>query len=131
MRLNPPSCHPVANHPLPNYLRTHRRRKGLSQGEVAALLGAASGTKVSRYENFARRPAATTVFALEIIFNEPANKLFAGAYEEVRLAVRARAELLVKELAKKTPKSRALRTVRKLEFLRAIVEAKLPTTPRA
>ena len=35
------------------------------------LLGAVSGTKVSRYENFTRMPGAITVFAFEIVFNQP------------------------------------------------------------
>ena len=38
-------------HKLENYLRTYRRRAGLSQDEMAFLLGTKSGTKVSRYEH--------------------------------------------------------------------------------
>ena len=41
---------------LHNYLRTYRKRAGLSQAEVAFLLGCHSGAKVSRYEHAARRP---------------------------------------------------------------------------
>jgi DNA-binding XRE family transcriptional regulator len=114
----------VANHPLQNYLRTHRRRTGFFQEEVAALLGAASGTKVSLHENFARRPALNAAFAYEIIFNRPAHELFAGDYEDVRLAVRSRAALLAKRLREKTPGSRSLRVTRKLELLQAITESK-------
>jgi transcriptional regulator with XRE-family HTH domain len=114
----------VANHPLQNYLRTHRRRTGLLQEEVAALLGASSGKKVSLHENFARRPALDAVFAYEIIFNRPARELFAGDYEEVRLAVRSRAALLAKRLREETPGSRSLRLARKLELLEAITESK-------
>jgi transcriptional regulator with XRE-family HTH domain len=67
---------------LQNYLRTHRSRRGLSQAEVAILLGAVSGTKASRYENSSRMPNALTIFALEIIvFNQPASELFAGTYD--------------------------------------------------
>jgi hypothetical protein len=54
------------------------------------LLGAVSGTKVSRYENFTPMPAALTVFACEIVFNQPASELFAGTYDAIRLAVQTR-----------------------------------------
>jgi len=120
----------VANRPLQNYLRAHRRRAGLYQKEVAALLGATSGDKVSLHENFAQRPAIDAVFAYEIIFDRPARDLFAGDYEAVRLAVRSRAERLAKRLREETPESQALRVARKLAFLRAVTESK-PFTRRA
>jgi transcriptional regulator with XRE-family HTH domain len=109
-------------------LRTHRRRFGLSQAEVAMLLGAVSGTKVSRYENFTRMPSALTIFASEIVFNQPASELFAGIYDEIRLAVQKRARQMVKQLNAR-PDKQAKKTLRKLELLRAIVEAK-PTSAR-
>ena len=118
-----PSCHPVANHPLQNYLRTHRRRMGLSQEEVANLLGASSGTKVSRHESFARRPAVPTVFAYEIIFNRPARELFAGNYQSIRLAVQERARHMAERLHSR-PDARTGKTLRKLQLLRAIAESK-------
>ena len=113
---------------LQNYLRTHRRRHGLSQAELAKLLGAASGTKVSRYENFTRMPGALTVFAFEIVFNQPACELFAGRYEEIRVAVQKRAENMVNQLNAR-PNKHPKRTLRKLELFRTIVEAK-PTPAR-
>jgi len=109
-------------------LRTHRRRHGLSQTEVAILLGAVTDTKVSRYENFARMPVAPTVFALEVVLNQPASELFAGKYQAVRLAVQERAERLAEQLnARPNPQSK--KTLRKLALLRAIVEPK-PITAR-
>ena len=116
-------------HPrLQNYLRTHRRRHGLSQTEVAILLGAATDTKVSRYENFTRMPVALTVFALEIVFNQPASELFAGRYRAVRLAVQERAERLAERLSAR-PAPHDKKTLRKLALLRAIVEP-IPITAR-
>jgi transcriptional regulator with XRE-family HTH domain len=104
-------------------LRTHRRRHGLSQADIAMLLGAVSGTKASRYENFARMPGALTVFAFEIVFNQPASELFAGNYQAVRRAVQERARRMVKQLnAQPDPQTR--KTLRKLELLRSIVESK-------
>jgi transcriptional regulator with XRE-family HTH domain len=107
---------------LQNYLRTHRRRFGLSQKEVAKLLGVASGTKVSRYENFVRMPSVLTVFACEIVFNQPASELFAGSYEIIRLAVQERARQLLDKLNER-PNKPSKNICRKLELLHAIVEA--------
>ena len=87
------------------------------------LLGAATDTKVSRYENFGRMHIALTVFALEIVFNQPASELFAGEYQAVRLAVQGRAARLVEQLNAQ-PDAKSRETLRKLEFLRTIVEPK-------
>ena len=71
------------SHKLENYLRTYRKRSGLSQDEVAYLLGCQNGTKVSRYERFARKPSLETLFAYEVVFGAPARELFAGVYQKV------------------------------------------------
>ena len=87
------------------------------------LLGAASDTKVSRYENFTRMPVALTVFALEIVFNQPASELFAGSYQTIRVAVQERARRMVEQLnARPNPQNK--KTLRKLALLRSIVEPK-------
>ena len=86
------------------------------------LLGAVSGTKVSRYENFTRMPNVFTVFACEIVFNQPASELFAGSYEVIRAAVQNRAGQLMNTLSARPDKQ--AKKIRKLELLRAIVEAK-------
>lgn len=85
--------------PLPHYLRLHRKKAGLSQDELARLLGATSGTKVSRYERFARTPSLETVFACEVIFGVPASILFAGLFEDVKRATLRRAEGRLADLA--------------------------------
>jgi len=83
---------------LPHYLRTHRKRVCLSQDELAWLLGCRHGSKVSRYERFARKPALETVFAYEIVFRVPARQLFAGIFAAVEHATLKRVELLVRRL---------------------------------
>src|SRR5258708_38807061 len=50
---------------LHNYLRAHRKRLGLSQDEVAYLLGAESGAKVCRYERLVRGASLETALAFE------------------------------------------------------------------
>ena len=102
---------------LQNYLRTYPKRSGLSQDEVAFLLGGQSGTKVSRYERFTRKPSLESLFAYELVFGVPARELFAGAYQKVERRMLNRAQLLTRKLSRATPTPMA---TRKLEILQAI-----------
>lgn len=96
-----------SSHRFPHYLRTHRKRAGFSQGELAWLLGCRCGTKVSRYERFARKPELETVFAYEVIFGVPARELCAGIFEVVSDATFKRVALLSERLRAASP-SRAV-----------------------
>src|SRR6202789_234193 len=111
----------MASSQLPNYLRTHRKRLGLSQDEVAYLLGAESGAKTSRYERFAREPGFRTALACEAVFQRPIRELFAGLYEQIEREVAHRA----KKLALKNDRKKSGRhTARKRETLERIGAAK-------
>ena len=104
--------------PLPTYLKTYRKRSGLSQDELAFLLGCRSGAKVSRYEQFARQPNLSTVFAYEVIFRASACDLFAGIYRQVERATLARARQLARRLQTSGADGRL--TARKLAALRSL-----------
>src|SRR4051812_34347003 len=84
----------MSSTPLPNYLRSYRKRSGLSQDEVAFLLGTQSGAKVCRYERFVREPSLATALAYEAIFQRPASELFGGLYQEIEKKVAGRAKAL-------------------------------------
>lgn len=81
--------------PLENYLRTHRKRAGLAQRDVAFLLGARSGSRVSRHERFERRPTLEVALAYEAIFRTPVAELFTGLKHEVTQFTLARATELL------------------------------------
>lgn len=100
--------------PLPNYLRRHRKRAGLSQDEVAFLLGGRSGAKISQYERFRRRPTLETAFAFEAAFGVPAHTLFAGVSEMIRQDVAKRKDALIRRIEGQSGNSR------KVEHLRAV-----------
>ena len=65
------------------------------------LLGCADGSKVSRYERFAREPTLATALACEALFGVPLRELFAGMYDEALDAVSARARSLTEQLDQK------------------------------
>jgi transcriptional regulator with XRE-family HTH domain len=89
----------------------------LSQDEVAFLLGCQNGTKVSRYERFARKPSVETIFAYEVVFGASARELFDGAYQKVEKRIMNRAQLLARKVNLATPDKMV---TRKLQILKAI-----------
>lgn len=102
---------------LEDYLRTYRKRSGLTQTDVAFLLGSSDRMKVARYELRVQRPGLETLLAYEVIFRIPVEELFPGVYQKVERETIARAQSLAQKLASANP-TRAL--PRKLASLRAI-----------
>ena len=111
----------MQNDKLDNYLRTYRKKLGLTQRDVAFLLGCHSGTKVSRYERLGRVPGITTIFAYEAIFQKPARELFAGVYDRTERETLRRARQLVSRLRRRQDNPVL---ARRIASLRAIVDGK-------
>lgn len=98
---------------LDNYLRTCRKRSGLTQGDIAYLLGTEDGTQLSRYERRRHAPALRTALALEALFGAPVSEMFAGVYESVEKDLKRRARKLAADLRTENGKNRA----QKLQWL--------------
>src|SRR5947208_11233269 len=73
----------MASPRLDNYLRTYRKRSGLTQSEVAFLLGCKTSAQVSRYEKQHHLPPLRTALACGTIFRVHLPELFAGIQESV------------------------------------------------
>src|SRR4051812_18817059 len=108
----------MASHKLPNYIRHHRKRLGLSQDDVAFLLGWSGSAQTSRYEHFCRIPTLRTALALSVIFQAPIHELFSGEKHEVEDAVSKRAQVMVEQLQQKNP---GRRSAHKLASLKKII----------
>ena len=108
----------MATHKLPNYLRLYRKRLGLSQNEVAFLLGCCDASQPSRYEHFSRIPTLRTALALAVIFQVSVCELFSGEYQKVENAVCRQAQRLEARLATESPDRP---TARKLALLKIIL----------
>jgi transcriptional regulator with XRE-family HTH domain len=108
-----------------SYLRPLRRRWGLTQRELAFLIGGKSGGAVSRLEQLKRGPTLATAIACEIIFKAAYERLFPERYAEIREAVLARVNELYEAL--QGHPSRVTRA--KLDFLESILarEERTPT----
>ena len=106
---------------LPNYLRSARKHCGLSQKELARLLGTLNANPVSRYEKFTRTPSLETALLLEAVLGEPVQELFAGLYEQARKRAQERAATLLRDLEKAEPDAS---TAIKREVLKRIAEVR-------
>ena len=84
--------------PLKSYLRTFRRRWGLTQRELAFLIGVESATTVSRLEQLKRSPSLGSALGCLIVFETTAVEIFPALFAEARETVRERANELYQEL---------------------------------
>ena len=66
-----------------NYLRTHRKRAGMSQRELGLLIGYKHEGQVSRHERSKTVPPLLTALAYEIIFRVPVSAMFPGFHSTV------------------------------------------------
>src|SRR5256712_568381 len=116
----------MATHKLENYLRTYRKRSGLTQREVAFLVGCRNGAQVSRYEKRRRLPPLRTALACEAAFGVPVSVLFAGLREVAGQAVSERLLALRSKLETSPAEGRDARlAAQKLRWL----AARLPLPP--
>lgn len=103
---------------LPNYLKAHRKRFGLSQIDLAYLLGANTDTIVWQYEHEWRTPGFQNLLAMEYIFGLSGKSLFTGLAEEVEKETNSRAKKLAHMLAGRPLNAYRLR---KLNFLKSLL----------
>jgi transcriptional regulator with XRE-family HTH domain len=101
------------------YLRVHRRRCGLSQSELAGLLGLSVPASVSRYERGDREPDLRTALACQLILGCAVHELFPAAYAESGKEIARRAGELAQQL-RSGPLTR--RTKRKLAMLGSLAQ---------
>lgn len=85
-----------------SYLRTHRRRSGLTQAEVAHVLGLKNRESVSRHERLDRRPSLEAMFAYQILFDTPPHELCPGLYKSVEKLTLRRIRTLAGRLPDRT-----------------------------
>jgi transcriptional regulator with XRE-family HTH domain len=105
-------------HPHPaSYLRSHRKRSGLSQKEVATLLGYLHEGEISRHERLLSVPPFHVALAYEALYRVPVAEIFPGAYESRKQEVEVRLEKLMEDLHRRTAKGReGTMIARKLEW---------------
>jgi transcriptional regulator with XRE-family HTH domain len=101
-----------------SYLRSYRLRWGLSQGELAHLLGWKRAEVVSRIEKKQRPPTLKLVIACFILFGTPAAELFPDISASIDADVMAR----VWEMYEKVQGDPSRKNKMKIELFEAAIE---------
>jgi hypothetical protein len=103
---------------LDNYLRTHRRKAGLSLFELGMLLAYADEGAVSRHERSKTLPPLLMAISYEVIYQVPISELFPGMREMIELTIEPRLLRFEQELQQKNKKgTQASRVAQKLAWL--------------
>ena len=72
---------------LVNYVRSHRKHAGLSQRELATILGYCDEGVVSRHELFLSVPPLLIALGYEVIFQTSISDLFPGLKQTIESAI--------------------------------------------
>lgn len=98
---------------VPSYLRRDRRAWGLSQSELARLLGFTSRSLVSKLERGERAPSVEALLAAMVLFGATAPELFPQFYSHIKERLMRDAAALFAKLDGDT----SLKAKRKRELL--------------
>jgi transcriptional regulator with XRE-family HTH domain len=103
----------------PLRLKSERKRSGLTQQELADLLGLSTASAVSRLERSEREPEYRTALAYEIVFNRSGADLFPVAFGEVENLVLQRAAEIADRLRHIEQTNRTAYKIKRLDDLLA------------
>ena len=103
---------------LPNYLRTLRMQSGLTQPELAALLGVTESA-LSKFETQALAPTKNLIVGTEVIFGKNAREMFPALYALTERHILRRAGSLSAALEKSSGDALSKK---KLQLLKEMIE---------
>ena len=99
-------------------LRYQRRQSGLTQRDIAEILGTVGDRQVARHENVHAMPSFLVAIGYQIVFNAGTEVLFPGAFETVRQGIEERLAELERRLQENASGGRAAASIaRKLQWL--------------
>lgn len=108
----------MAQKRIESHIRTHRKKSGLTQLELAKLIGDKNAGRVSRHERGLTVPMLAAALSYETIFQVPVTDLFPSIRDVVVKNTETRLAALESFLGEKSAKTRdANATARKLQFI--------------
>jgi transcriptional regulator with XRE-family HTH domain len=100
-----------------SYLRYHRKNSGLTQNELAELLGSIGPRQVGRHETAEAIPSFLVAVGYQTVFGASIAELFPGVFDTVRVGIEQRLSEMEDRLHRSTVKGRdAAAIARKLEW---------------
>jgi len=116
----------TTNHSKRPHIRVLRRQAGLTQAELAFLLGHRSHAKVSRLEKASRRPDANDLVMLEVIFAIEPRSLFPHLRDKAETVIAARIAKLLQDEQRRSASHVNAPPSLKAAHLRRVLEAIRP-----
>jgi DNA-binding XRE family transcriptional regulator len=101
----------MKNQAAENYLKTHRKKAGLTQREVARLVGYKTPGQILRHEQAKSVPPLTTAFAYEAVFGVPISTIFATMHQNIRQETEVRLQELGAALGSRSARDRDAKLV--------------------
>ncbi|MDO8240989.1 MAG: helix-turn-helix transcriptional regulator [Candidatus Moranbacteria bacterium] len=102
---------------LGSYLRTYRIKSGLTQKDVAALLGLETGSTISRTEKGNGTPSVKVILGYCVLFEAHPQELVPGIILDIENTIHAGAHTLEGQLKKRQKTPMVLVRLRFLEKL--------------
>jgi transcriptional regulator with XRE-family HTH domain len=90
--------------PVGSYLRSLRRKSGLSLRELSQILGSVSDAQISRHERSLSVPGFLTALGYEAVFRVSMSEMFPGLFTTVATGIEERIANLEAELRGRTAK---------------------------
>jgi DNA-binding XRE family transcriptional regulator len=107
----------MENLEITSYLRSHRKQAGLTQRELAKLIGYLSHSQVSSHERAETLPSLLIALGYQAVFRVPVAELFPGIYETVNMGIEERLAAIESDLQQSTIKGRRAQAIaRRLEW---------------
>jgi len=103
------------------YFRTVRLRSGLTQSDVAFLMGWKQRNLISLLESRAREPSLNAIVGYRVIFGSQLRDLMPGRICDVRRSVKCRARMLLPQL-KALPQSKIVQA--RVQMIERIIKNK-------
>ncbi len=95
--------------PFNTYLRRERRKYGLSQGDLACILGIQSRSFISMLEQGERSPSADQMLALKLLFGAEDAYLFPALYHRIQRGFKSNIVRLLAQDHSQSPMAKARR----------------------
>jgi DNA-binding XRE family transcriptional regulator len=103
---------------LTSYLRSHRMHAGLTQQELAEIVGFIANHQISKHERSRSIPTLLVSLSYSAIFCVPVEQLFPGMNETIQFNIDDRLARMENSLKGSSPKGRTKKAIaRKLQWL--------------
>lgn len=94
----------MKRHTTTNYLKVHRKKSGLSQREIAGLIGYRDPGQISRHERSESVPSLRAAIYYEVVFRAPLSTIFVGMHADIRQEIETKLQRLEAELQSRSAK---------------------------